>query len=46
MTPAAVFLTAIAVIIARITWATVTNDRRVRARAIRRAQRALEERAQ
>jgi hypothetical protein len=42
MTPATVFLLALAIIVARITWATVTSDRRVRARAIRRAQRALE----
>jgi len=45
MTPATVFLLALAVIVARIAWATVTSDRRVRERARRRAQRALEERA-
>jgi hypothetical protein len=41
MTPATVFLLALAIIVARITWATVTSDRCVRERAIRRAQRAL-----
>jgi preprotein translocase subunit SecY len=41
MTPSTIFLTALAIIVARITWATVTIDRRVRARAMRRAQRAL-----
>jgi hypothetical protein len=42
MSSGALFLTALAIILARITWATVTSDRRVRTRAIRRAQRALE----
>ena len=43
MTPGTVFLLALAVILGRIAWATVTSDRRVRARAIRRAKRALQE---
>jgi hypothetical protein len=42
MTPGTVFLLALAVILGRIAWATVTSDRRVRQRAILRAQRALE----
>jgi hypothetical protein len=42
MSSGALFLTALAIILARITWATVTSDRRVRARAVRRAQRVLE----
>ena len=44
MSSGAIFLLALAVIIGRIAWATVTSDRRVRQRAVRRAQRALEER--
>jgi hypothetical protein len=42
MTSATVFLIALAVILGRIAWATVTSDRRVRERAVRRAQSALE----
>jgi hypothetical protein len=42
MTSGAIVLLALAIILARITWATVTSDRRVRARAMRRAKRALE----
>ena len=44
MTPATVFLLALAVILGRIAWETVTSDRRLRQRAVRRAQRALKER--
>jgi hypothetical protein len=42
MTPFTVGLIALAVILARIAWVTVRTDYRVRARARRRAQRALE----